>query len=240
MRDPVKQGLARGSKMAAKHFAYLRHSTSSQSISPIRQRELIDTWAKKNKIIIDEWYCEEPITGSASIQDRPVLTELLVRIGKKDSLVVLDITRLARSQLVFNMVLGMLHTKSAQLKFADGTTYEEDFLYSRLMMSVMAFASEWEKQAIAVRTKTALQVIGKTKALGAPTRCKYGWSNVGGLLKVNDEEQEVGKRIKEMRAQGCTFRAIEERLAKAGIKNRAGKVFSNAGIQHINRTFRAA
>jgi len=223
-----------------KHYAYLRTSTSQQAVSPIRQRELIEAWAAKNNIVIDCWYKEEPITGSAAISERPALTKLLVDIGKKDSLVVLDITRLARSQLVFNMVLGMLHTKQATLKFADGTSYEEDCLYSRLMMSVMAFASEWEKQAISVRTKTALAVIGRTKALGAPNRCKYGWANESGKLVVNEEEQEIGKMIQSLRVLGHKFRVIQERLYAAGYRNRNGKPFSNAAVQHINRTLRVA
>ena len=226
--------------MANKNIAYIRASTSAQAVSPVRQRKLIEEWASKNNKKIAEWYQEEPITGSASIKDRPELTAALMAVGKGDNLVVLDITRLARSQLVFNMVLGMLHTKKANLMFADGTSYEEDCLYSRLMMSVMSFASEWEKQQISMRTKTALAVIGKTKALGRPDRCKYGWSNKDGMLVANDKEQEVGMFVKECRSKGMTYKRIEKALVDKGYYNRSGKPFSNAAVQHMYKTFRVA
>jgi len=224
--------------MATTTAAYIRASTSAQAVSPLRQRELIEAWSAKTGTVITHWFTERPISGSAGLAERPELTKAIMSLKRNDALVVLDMTRLSRSQLVFNLVLGMLHQRKASLLFADGTTYEEDCLYSRLMMSVMSFASEWERQQISMRTKTALAIIGRTKALGGKNRHRFGYDSKNGLLVANEDEQRLGSRIQQMRKQGCKFREIQEALATEGITSRSNKPYSNAAIQRINRTFK--
>ena len=221
----------------ARHFAYIRRSRSSQQISPERQRADIGDWATKQNVKIDRWFIEEPITGSSTIAQRRELTQLLNELGKKDTLVCLDLTRLARSQAVFSMVVGILHTKGANLAFADGSTYESDDMFSRLIGSVMSFAAELERVQIGQRTKSALAVIKNTHALGAPKRQRYGYTNSCGLLRPDPAEQRIGKLVLSLRNSGKTFREIVGEFESDGIVNRAGGKFSIAGLSRMAKTF---
>jgi prepilin-type processing-associated H-X9-DG protein len=222
------------------HVGYIRRSRSHQEISPQRQREEISKWASENGVEITTWYEELPVTGSAPITERPALSLALHNLQKNDTLVVTDITRLSRSQMVFSMVLGTLHQKKAHIAFADGHVFQEDDMMSRLITNLLSWAAEWEKSQISIRTKQSLAVIGRTKALGRPDRCKFGWCNVDGVLQPNQNEQALGVRILEMRSDGMSLRKISSILKDEGVLNRNGNHFPYQNIGHIARTFRAA
>ena len=218
---------------------YIRRSRSTQEISPQRQRDEINKWAATQGVEISRWYEEMPVTGSAPINERPQLSMALMNLEKGHTLVVTDITRLSRSQMVFSMVLGTLHQKKAHIAFADGHIFEEDDMMSRLITNLLSWAAEWEKAQISIRTKQSLAIIGKTKALGRPDRCKFGWNNADGVLQPNEEEQLLGKRLMEMKESGQSLRQIASTLRKEDITNRNGNHFPHQNIGHIIRTFRA-
>jgi DNA invertase Pin-like site-specific DNA recombinase len=81
------------------YIAYLRQSTNRQVNSSERQRVEIEKYAAEQGIVIDRYYEEAPISGSTPVSERPALTEALFALGKNDSLVVADLTRLSRKPL---------------------------------------------------------------------------------------------------------------------------------------------
>ena len=68
------------------YVAYIRCSTNIQENSPERQRDEITAWANNQGASIDEWFVELPISGSASIAERPQLTAALDSLQKNDSI----------------------------------------------------------------------------------------------------------------------------------------------------------
>ena len=220
-------------------YSYIRLSTARQSISAERQQDNIEKWAQQNNINIDEHYVEQ-ITGSSRISERPVLSKLLSIVGKNDTVVVNDLTRLSRSQLVFNMIVGMLHQSGTTLMFADGMKYEEDDMVSRLMANIMSFVAEWEKEAIRTRTKQALQIVKKTKALGRPDRIKFGWRNIEGKKVPHSKEQELGELVLRLRNDGMKYKNIKQQVDLQEYKTRTGNKYVLSGLHHIVRTFEAA
>ena len=221
-------------------IGYLRCSTNIQENSVERQRDEITRWANETNVQIAEWFIEKPISGSASIADRPALTAAMHSLTKGDTIVVSDLTRISRSQMHFAMALGMLHQKGAHIAFADGHTFDEDDMMSRLMTNILAFCAEWERASISSRVKQGLRVVAKTKALGRPDRVRFGWKNVDGVKQPNDLEQQIGVFIQKQRKEKIKLRIIVDALQERGWKNRNGNNFSLAAVAHINKTFAQA
>ena len=222
------------------HIGYCRCSTNQQENSVERQRDEINRWADENGVVISEWFIEEPISGATSVADRPELTAAIGQLKKNDTIVVSDLTRISRSQMHFSMALGLLHQKGAHIAFADGHTFDEDDMMSRLMTNILAFCAEWERKSISVRVKQGLKVVSKTKALGRPDRLKFGWLNVDGMKQANEAEQVIGLFIKKQRKEKIKFRVIVEQLNERGWFNRNGNSFSIQAVAHINKTFEPA
>ena len=220
--------------------AYIRHSRQTQTISVERQRQLISEWADKHNLKVDVWYIEEAVSGNAKLVDRPQLAQLMRDISKNDTLVCADMTRLSRNVMVFNMILGMVHNASANIKFADGQVCNGDDLMSMLMTSILAWTSQWEREQIAARTKTALAVVKQTKALGSPERCEWGWRNEDGKKVPHLHEQNIGKHIQQRRSEKVSLKDIQHELTKRKWFTRRGNPFTLSGISRLARTFVAA
>ena len=221
-------------------YAYYRKSTSSQELSIERQRVMIDEWAAAKGVVVDRHFIEEPVSGSAKLKDRPALADLISIIDKGDVLICSDLTRLSRKNIVFNMILGLVHNAEARVEFADGHQCDADDLMSMLMTSILAFTSQWEREQIATRTKQALAIAKRTKALGRADRCEFGYRNIDGQKVPHEKEQYTGRLIQSLRRQGIKLKDIKDRLTNENIFTRTGREYSIAGISQLNKSFVAA
>ena len=143
-------------------YSYIRRSTSTQEVSPERQREAIVKWCSENTLEVAATYEEQPVSGKAPLSKRPVLASLISRLEKGDSIVVSDISRLARHQTTLNLILAMISQKGANILFSDGTIYDADDVMSVLLTAVLGFTAEYERLQISQRTSQALKIIRKT------------------------------------------------------------------------------
>jgi prepilin-type processing-associated H-X9-DG protein len=220
--------------------AYLRFSTNHQINSGERQRVEIQKWADDNGITIEQWYEEEPLSGSTPVSQRPALTEALCNLNKGDTIVVSDLTRLSRSQSHTSMILGLLQQKGASIAFADGHVFDETDMVSRLMTNILAFCSELEREQIRVRVKQGMAVAKKTKAMGSPETVLFGWRNVDGVKQPHSLEQQIGVFVQKARVRGMKLKVVQTELCKRGWVNRKGNPFSVAAISHLARNFEPA
>ena len=218
-------------------YAYVRKSTQRQEVSDERQLQIISDWAEANNKKIDATFIEEPVSGASKLKDRPQLSILMQLLEKGDTLVAADMTRLSRNTLVFNMILGLANNADAHIEFCDGHKCEADDLVSMLMTSILAWTSQWEREQIATRTKQALAIVKRGKALGRPDRCQFGYRNIDGCKVQHKHEQTIGKLIVSMRSEKHTLAAIKKELSKSGFHTRTGKEYTLSGISHIARTF---
>jgi DNA invertase Pin-like site-specific DNA recombinase len=219
------------------YIAYLRRSTNRQVNSSERQRVEIEKYAKQNGIVIDRYYEEMPISGSTPVSQRPALTEALFELGKGDSLVVADLTRLSRSQSHTSMILALINQKGAGIKFADNHTFDDRDMVSVLMTNILSFCAQLERENIRLRVKQGMAVAKQTKAMGSPKTVKFGWRNVGGVKQPHGLEQEIGVFVKNARVKGMKLKDIQSELCKRGWVNRNGNPFSVHSISHLHRTF---
>ena len=213
--------------------AYIRRSTAKQAISPERQLEDIKSSSKCDLSQMRVWE-EQPISGKAALSARPVLKDLLSTLKEGDTLFVASPSRLARSQMVYQTIVSIIHTKKVKVVFADGTELDLNDPISVLLGNIMSFVSEYERQAISHRTKTALSVIKDKKALGRPDLVKYGWrADQDGMLIPHEGEQAVLQMIQTWSSHGVTQTAIASRLNEGGYRNRLGRKWNQPRVSQM-------
>ena len=213
--------------------SYIRRSTAQQAISPERQLEEIKSVSKLDLSQMTVWE-EQPISGSATLEERPVLSGLLSNLQSGDILYMASPSRLARSQMVYQTIVSILHQKNVKIVFADGTELDLNDSLSILLGNIMSFVSEYERKAISHRTRTALAVIRDKRALGRPDLVKYGWrADEDGLLVPFEAEQTILGRINKLRSLGVTQKDIASELNKDGLRNRLGGKWSQPRVSQM-------
>ena len=138
------------------------------------------------------------------------------------------------------MVLGILHQKQSKICFADGHTFCEEDMVSRLMTNILAFCSELERENLRLRVKQGMSVASKTKAMGNPETVLFGWRNVNGVKQPHTLEQEIGRFVQNARASGMKLKEVQSELCSRNWVNRKGNPFSVAAISHLARNFQPA
>jgi len=214
-----------------KTTAYIRRSTAKQALSVDRQKEQMIEYALNNDIEISHWAIEEPISGKAPLSERPALNEAIFNLNKGDQLLALNVSRVARDEIVFYSVLQALNKRKAELVLADGSK-------GNLMIGLMVIFAAAERQAISARTKQALKVARrKGRAMGRPSRVEYGFSYDNGWLVKNAKEQSIIDEIMLLRKDGFTYASIVQKLDERGHRNRLGNCFSIVTIGRIVRRY---
>jgi DNA invertase Pin-like site-specific DNA recombinase len=92
----------------------------------------------------------------------------------------------------------------------------------RLVLNILASVSQWEREAIGERTKTAMQHM---KASGA--------TFVGPSLGETDEERATVSRIIELRQQELSFRDIASRLSAEGFRTKRGGQWASETVRKV-------
>jgi DNA invertase Pin-like site-specific DNA recombinase len=88
-----------------------------------------------------------------------------------------------------------------------------------------------ERELIAERTKMVLD--GKRANGEVIGTIPYGYKREGEKLAVNNDEQQVIARIKDLRSQGLSFAKISKQLIKESIRNRNNTPFPPMQIRAL-------
>jgi DNA invertase Pin-like site-specific DNA recombinase len=195
--------------MKKKAFSYLRVSGKGQISGDgfPRQREAVQKFAKKNQFEIVREFRDEGVSGTKDAFDREGLTDLLVAIKSNGVRTVLveRADRLARDLMVSEILLDEFRKLEVTVIEADSgldLTVQNQDPTRVLMRQMLAAISQWEKSCIVQKLRASRVRIRKTKG-----RCE-GRKPFG----KNSEEYSVVQRIKLLRSQGMTIKAIAESL----------------------------
>lgn len=133
-------------------YAYIRVSTERQTVE--NQRYEVEEWAKKRNLVVEDW-SEETVSGTKKIELR-VLQQTLEKLKEGDTLIVTELSRIARNLLGIMSFLNEVMNKGVFL-FAIKEGYE---LGNNITSKVLAFAfglsAEIERNLISQRTKEGL------------------------------------------------------------------------------------
>ena len=127
-------------------FGYARVSTEEQNLN--RQLDQLKE-AGAEKIY------KEKITGTK--KDRPELTKLLEYAREGDTIVITDLTRISRSTKDLISLVEDLGTKGINLKSLKENWLDTTTSQGKLMFTIIAGLSQFERDLISERTKEGLK-----------------------------------------------------------------------------------
>jgi DNA invertase Pin-like site-specific DNA recombinase len=127
-------------------FGYARVSTIEQNLD--RQIDILKE-AGAEEII------QEKITGTKA--DRPQLNKLLDKLRKGDVVLVSDLTRLSRSTKDLFSLVEILENKGVNIKSVKESWLDTTTPQGKLMFTLIAGISQFERDIISQRTKEGLE-----------------------------------------------------------------------------------
>ena len=203
--------------------AYLRCSTSEQTLGPEAQRAQIEAFAARAGVAVVAWHCDAGVSGGAALADRPALVAALAELRAVDAglFLVAKRDRLARDVVVAACIERDVAAAGGRVVSADGAG-NGDTPSDALLRGMLDLFASFERQLTRGRTAAALQA---KKARGERVgTVPYGYSaDAAGRLTPNAAEQGVIAVIRELRAAGMSLRNIEAELARRGVLSRSGR-----------------
>lgn len=189
-------------------YAYIRVSTDQQNCS--NQRFEIETFAKKNNILIDEWI-NETISSRKPLEKRK-LGKLLQNLKQDDIIITTELSRIARSVVqIFNILQTCLENGCTIITIKEGFHLKAD-ISSKVVAFAFGLSAEIERQMISQRTLESLKRL-KTegKHLGRPFGMTY--------RKLKKQHKQIIKLLAKglskaeiSRLMGCTWQTLNRYL----------------------------
>lgn len=223
----ARAGARRPLQGAAEHpaskpwtYGYARVSTARQAdegLSLETQERIIEGYATMHGLTVDHVYVERGISGSKPLSDRPEGAKLIGALRPGDVVITPKLDRMFRSAIDALKVLGELKSKGVSLHMVDlgGDTTGNGV--SKLVFTILSAVAEAERD----RTRERIAEVKadqrrRGRFLGGSV--PFGWRREGERLVAVPEEQKAIRRMRFLRAQGYSLRAIRDTLAKDGVR----------------------
>ena len=221
-----------------KAVGYCRVSTSEQAIEGVsldNQRRKIELYCEMNDMQLVGVEVDEGI--SAKNLNRPAVKRVLdmARRREVDCIVIYKLDRMFRntvdalntSQMLDRQGIGFISiSESIDTKSAIG----------KFFFSLMASLAEMERNVISERTATAMQYKRSNGEHCGNAPFGYEIGPDGVHLIENEIEQEIVRRIVELRAAGFSLRKISDALNAEGCCTRSGGAWRHEYINNILRS----
>lgn len=165
---------------------------------------------------------------SDSIEDRPILTQLLTDVedGTVKNIYVYNNDRLSRNESVWFLIRKRLTENDVTLYVGEGNKWDLSSPMDEFIFGVMSEVSKYDN---AIRTERLrrgkLSKIKNGFWIGGPP--PYGFEIFESKLVPNDSEMKWVKKMYEMYADGDSLYDISLFLSKNGVLSRRGKVLWN-------------
>ncbi|MER8676784.1 recombinase family protein [Mesorhizobium sp. M1153] len=141
--------------------------------------------------VTDDHLFQDRLSGLDN--DRPKLAEALRFVRKGDTLVVSKVDRLARSAAHLHQIVEDLDKRGVGFRVLNDPSLDTTKPHGKLMFGILASIAEFET---ALRKERQMEGIAKAKARG---------DHLGRPKTVT---QEIEQRVRGMRAEGASLRAI--------------------------------
>ena len=208
-----------------KTIAYIRVSTDEQAdkgVSLDAQKAKVQGYASLYDLDLVDVVVDAG--ASAKTLKREGLQDVLTRLekGEAEAVLVAKLDRLTRSvKDLGELIESYFGDRFALLSVAEHV--DTRTAAGRLVLNILASVSQWEREEIGERTKTALQF---KKAQGQRVgHIPFGQrvTDDGVTLEYDQAEQAVLHQLRGLRASGLSYRAIADGLNKRGAFNRDGE-----------------
>jgi DNA invertase Pin-like site-specific DNA recombinase len=211
-------------------YGYTRVSTDRQANegeSLGAQKRTIEGYAMMLGLTVAETFVEKGISGSTPFGERPQGTKLLAGLKAGDVVITPKLDRMFRSARDALDVLEGLKGRGISLHMIDLGGDVTGNGVSKLVFTILSAVAEAERD----RTRERIQDVKadqrkRGRYLGGTTPFGYRLGD-GGELIEDPAQQAAIKRMRKLRREGHSLRAIAERMAKHGV------TISHVAVQRI-------
>lgn len=219
--------------------AYIRVSTAEQHIGPEAQRQAIHKWCEHHGIeLVCEPFVDQGVSGGLDFDKRPALVDAIDALGTYNAgiLVAHKRDRLARGVDVIANLRGFLRRAGRRICTTDkppDSGLDTDDPFGRAMETMQDMFAELERSMIRSRTKAALAVKRRRGERVGTVPYGYRLAPDGKRLVPDKKEAKLVAKVKSLRAEGYSLRAIAAVLAKEGHRPKTGTKWGPSTIKAI-------
>ncbi|TIW37177.1 MAG: recombinase family protein [Mesorhizobium sp.] len=201
-------------------YAYTRVSTARQASEgeslDVQQRQ-ISGYALMHGLTVDETIIEEGVSGSVPVSDRPAGAALFAKLKAGDVVIAAKLDRLFRSARDALQAVDDLRAKGVKLHLIDlGGDIAGNGL-SKLFFTIASAFAEAERDRICERiSQVKADQRQRGRFLGGKRPFGYQIAADGELVEDAAEQKTIAK-MRVLRDDGLSLRAIAEALAEDGI-----------------------
>lgn len=231
-----------------KYFGYVRVSTETQAEKGYgleAQEQAITKYAYDNNILLEKIFRDEGITGNMkdtdddeAINKREGLMELLAACDPGDTVIILNTSRLWRSDMTKAIIRRELIKHETKIISIEQPKYD---LYTKdpndyLINAIMEALDVYERMSISLKLARGrtVKAHGGDKPSGV-VNYGYRYSDDKKHIEVNPEEASLVKLMFTLGQKGKSLNEIATELNSKGYKTRRGCSWSAGGIQMILR-----
>lgn len=215
-----------------KAIGYIRVSTQDQAtegVSLEAQKAKIAAWCEVNDYELVAVFSDAGISG-ASMDGREGLKAALKATSKGSALVAYSISRLARSTRDMLDIADLLEKRGADLVSLT-EKIDTTSAAGKMIFRMLAVMSEFERDVIAERTRTALAHKKATAQVYGPT--PFGFDAVEGRLREVRAEARIVAEVIRRRQQGDTLASIADDLNRRGVAGKRGGRWYPSTVKYL-------
>jgi len=219
-----------------KVYGYIRVSTLTQAEKGLglkTQEQEIIKYCKNNKLELIKIYKDEGISGTKA--DREGLSNLISLLNNSNKIIVLNTSRLWRSDIVKVLIHKELKKINADIISIEQPTYS---IYNKdpndfLINGMMELLDQYERMSISLKLSKGrkTKVRGGSKACGAAA-LGYRWNNKAEII-TDEKTAPVIKLIFNKYLEIKSVQAVKNYLNENNYKTNSGKKFNNQSLINI-------
>ena len=203
---------------------YTRVSTAEQAAddrtSLETQRERINQAAAAAGLVVDSYLNEAGASGSKRLAERPVGGRLMTELQRGDTLVVAKLDRAFRNAADALATAELLKARKVDLIIADmGSEPVTQNGVSRMFFGMLALVAEFERDRMRERVSDGREAKRRSGGhIGGDAPFGYRKEGMGRAARLVPipEQQDALCRMKALREEGKSLRAISAELAAQG------------------------
>jgi len=180
---------------------------------------------------------EEGVSASKPLADRPGGAAVMRAIATRQAahIVALKLDRLFRDAADALLRIREWDHSGVALHLVDmgGAAVDTASAMGRMMLTILAGFAEWERNVIAERTAAVLAHKKKNREVYGTT--PLGFQRDGDQLVEDATELEVIQRMRALRREGLSLRAIADRLNAEAVPTKQGARWYHTTVRYLLR-----
>lgn len=218
-----------------KAIGYVRVSTDKQAEHGV-SLEAQEAKVRAMAVVHGAELLEMIVDGgeSAKSLQRPGMQRLLALVDAKkiDAVIVAKLDRLTRSVKDLCSLLELFEKKNVAL-ISVAESLDTGSAAGRLVITIMAAVSQWEREAIGERTRDAMSHKRRNGERVGNISYGYRLAGDGEHVEPDDAEQAAIAEIRSLRSAGTTLRGIAAALNHRAFRTRRGTAWRLESVARV-------